>query len=365
MFWARDSGGVRTYLQAKHDWLQTQPDVEHTLLVPGARPGCTAGLCTLDAPAIPFGHGYRFPLRAAPWLMQLREIRPDLIEAGDPYRLAWAALQGGRELGVPVVGFYHSDLARLVKTRLGGWTDGWLDRYLARLYSRFDQVFAPSQIMAEKLRALGVASVVVQPLGVDTGLFRPVHRDESVREELALRDDTHLLIFAGRGSREKNIPLLLRAMRQLGPDFHLHLVGSRMPRRRPDNVSCAEGFVGHGRLARLLASSDALVHAGDRETFGLVVLEAMASGIPVVGVDGGAVPELVVPGTGLLAEPQSADSLANRIRALFAEDHRAMGLRARRHVVANYDWNQILPALLGHYRELIDGRAVWPRVVNA
>ncbi|MCG6861075.1 MAG: glycosyltransferase family 1 protein [Chromatiaceae bacterium] len=365
MFWAPSSGGVRTYLQAKRDWLRTQPGVEHRLLVPGAGPGCSDGICTVGAPAIPFGHGYRFPLRTAPWLTQLRDIRPDLIEAGDPYRLAWAALQGGRDLQVPVVGFYHSDLARLVNNRLGSWTDDWLDRYLARLYSRFDLVFAPSRIMAEKLRALGVEHVVVQPLGVDTGLFHPARRDESVREELGLGDRTRLLIFAGRGSREKNIPLLLRAMQQLGPGFHLHLVGSHMPSRRPANVSRTVGFLDQRSLARLLASGDALVHAGDRETFGLVVLEAMASGLPVVGVDAGAVPELVALGTGLLAEPQSADALARRIRALFAEDFRAMGVRARRHVVANYDWTAILPALLGHYRELIYDRPVWPRVVNA
>jgi len=130
-----------------------------------------------------------------------------------------------------------------VNSRLGSWTDDRLDRYLAALYSRFDRVFAPSRITAEKLRALGVERIVVPPLGVDTGLFHPWRRDGSFRIELGLGDSTRLLIFAGRGSREKNIPLLLRATRQLGPGFHLHLVGSSMPNRRPANVSRAEGFL--------------------------------------------------------------------------------------------------------------------------
>lgn len=365
MFWAPGSGGVRTYLRAKHQWLSRQPCVDHTLLVPGAEPGCEAGICTLPAPLMPLGHGYRFPLRKGPWVQRLADLHPDVIEVGDPYVLPWAALRAGRELDVPVIGFYHSDLPRLVSKRAGYWTDRWLDGYVSLLYQRFDRVLAPSRVMADKLRRLGVERLSVQPLGVDTDTFNPQWRDPGVRPELGLDEHTRLLMFAGRGSREKNIPVLLQTMQRLGPRFHLHLVGTYMPERLPANVSRASGFVDQHRLARLFASSDALVHAGDCETFGLVVLEAMASGLPVVGVNGGAVPELVVPGTGLLAEPRSADSLAGQVEVLFGEDHRAMGRLARRHVETNYDWAKVLPRLLDHYCELVYGQRAWPGVVNA
>lgn len=360
MFWTPDSGGVRTYLQAKHDWFDTRQDLQHRLLVPGAAAGCDHGLCTQHAPRLPFGHGYRFPLSTRPWVDSLKALQPDLIEAGDPYVTAWAALQAGQELGVPVVGFYHSDLQRLVSSRMGSWTDRWLDRYIANLYRRFDRVLAPSKVMADKLRRLGVSQVQVQPLGVDTRHFHPGLRDIGVRRELGLDDDTHLLVFAGRGSREKHIPLLLQAMVRLGPAYHLHLAGSHMPAALPANVSRSSGFLDQPQLARLLASSDALVHAGDQETFGLIVLEAMASGIPVIGMDAGAVSELIVPTAGRLARPGSARSLADQVRAVMASDYRDMGRHARQHVVNHYDWNAVLPRLLDHYLSLTQHRHDWP-----
>ncbi len=354
IFWTPTCGGVRTYLEAKQQWLATRTGVRTSLLVPGPEEGVHLNIYTLPAPRLPFGKGYRFPLRQAPWTRRLVSLRPDIIEAGDPYVLPWAALEAGKQLGVPVVGFYHSDLQRLAARRAGNWSDRWLDRYLLRLYSRFDRVLAPSRVMADKLRRLGVPGerVFVQPLGVNSALFHPDRRDQALRRGLGIGNHVRLLVFAGRGSREKHIPLLLRVMDELGPDFHLHLVGSGMPRRLPENVSRSNGFVDPHRLSRILASSDALLHGGDSETFGLVILEAMASGIPVVGVNAGAVAELVVPGTGLLAEPNSVQSLADTVRALFTEDYTAMGRTARQHVTDNYTWDQVLSRLLSHYREL-------------
>lgn len=96
------------------------------------------------------------------------------------------------------------------------------------------------------------------------------------------------MIFAGRGSREKNLPVLLDCMQQLGDPYHLLLVGSNMPASVPHNVSVIDHFCPAAEVARLIASADLLVHAGDQETFGLVILEAMASATPVVAVRAGA-----------------------------------------------------------------------------
>ncbi len=352
IFWTPTSGGVRTYLEAKRRWLKQRPGLRHHLLVPAARRSCRDGFCTLPAPPLPFGHGYRFPLRRGPWVKRLVDLAPDIIEAGDPYVLPWAALEAGQRLGVPVLGFYHSDLPRLAAHRLGQWSDRLLDAYVARLYRRFQRVLAPSAVMARKLRRLGVPQTFVQPLGVDVARFHPRLRDTALRDGLGLTPQTRLLIFAGRGSREKNIPLLLRVMARLGRGYHLHLVGSNMPRRLPPNVSRSNGFLDGTQVARMLASSDALLHGGASETFGLVVLEAMACGLPVVGIRAGAVAELVPPGTGVLAAAPTVADISAAVDALFAAGHREMGCQARRHVVSHYAWDKVLPRLLGHYREL-------------
>ncbi|MBU3058027.1 glycosyltransferase family 4 protein [Pseudomonas indica] len=353
MFYAPASGGVRTYLDAKHRRLWRYPNVRHSVLIPGARYCQHGGIHEVPAPALPFGHGYRFPIRRGPWRKVLRTLRPDLIEVGDPYLTAWAALDARRHLDVPVIGFYHSDLPLLVSNRMGVWFGNNVDAYVGKLYGHFDRVLAPSRVMAEKLLRLGVRDVHVQPLGVDLETFQPSRRDPQLKRELGLADDSRLLIFAGRGSREKNLPVLLDCAHHLGEPYHLLLVGSHMPTRVPRNVSVIDHFCNADEVSRLMASSDALLHAGDQETFGLVVLEAMASGIPVVAVRAGALAEIVPESCGELCKPNDGAAMANAVRALFERDVEQLGRQARQHVERQHGWDTVVHGLLGHYQAVL------------
>lgn len=353
MFYAPASGGVRTYLDAKHRRLSIKPGIRHSLLIPGSHFSEQDGIYTVPAPALPFGKGYRFPLRLAPWRNVLQDLQPDLIEVGDPYLTAWAALDARRQLDVPVIGFYHSDLPLLVSNRMGNWLTTNVEAYVSKLYGNFDRVLAPSQVMADKLTGLGVRNVFVQPLGVDLQTFNPSARDPGLRAELGIAEDTRLLIFAGRGSKEKNLPVLLNCMKRLGPRYHLLLVGSSMPALVPDNVSVIDEFCPAPQVARLMASADALLHAGDQETFGLVILEAMASGIPVVAVAAGAFSEIVSEHCGLLCAPNNPLAMANAVRELFSQGSVTLGQQARQHVERHYAWEVVVNSLLGHYHAVL------------
>ena len=353
MFYAPASGGVRTYLDAKHRRLSIKPGIRHSLLIPGSHFSEQDGIYTVPAPALPFGKGYRFPLRLAPWRNVLQDLQPDLIEVGDPYLTAWAALDARRQLDVPVIGFYHSDLPLLVSNRMGNWLTTNVEAYVSKLYGNFDRVLAPSQVMADKLTGLGVRNVFVQPLGVDLQTFSPSARDPGLRAELGIAEDTRLLIFAGRGSKEKNLPVLLNCMKRLGPRYHLLLVGSSMPAQVPDNVSVIDEFCPAPQVARLMASADALLHAGDQETFGLVILEAMASGIPVVAVAAGAFSEIVSEHCGLLCAPNNPLAMANAVRELFSQGSVTLGQQARQHVERHYAWDAVVNSLLGHYHAVL------------
>ena len=353
MFFAGESGGVKRYLLAKHEWLAGNKNICHTLLVPGSDDRDDGdGILTLASPALPFGNGYRLPLDMVRWRRRLDSLAPDLIEVGDPYQLAWAALKVGRARDVPVVGFYHSDLVRLTGSRLGVWSEAVIGRYVVDLYKRFDLVLAPSRILMARLQALGVPRVALQPLGVDTARFHPGRRDPNLRRSMGLRDDTRLLIFAGRFAREKNIPVLLETLQWLGYGYHLLLVGggARMPSAA--NVTCIPYVSSVECLARLMASCDAFIHAGDQETFGLVVLEAMACGVPVVGVAAGGVGELVDVTVGMLAHRRHPRLLAHAVSALFERNLDSVGRRCRERVESHYSWNRVLPSLMEHYRRL-------------
>lgn len=353
MFYAPASGGVRTYLDAKHHRLDAVQGVRHSLLIPGASARHEGGVYHVPALPLPFGKGYRFPVRLAPWCNTLRTLKPDLIEVGDPYLTAWAALEARRQLDVPVIGFYHSDLPLLVSNRMGNWFTPNVEAYVSKLYGNFDRVLAPSKVMADKLRRLGVRDVHVQPLGVDLETFNPARRDPQVRAELGIADTCRLLIYAGRGSREKNLPVLLECMRQLGRGYHLLLVGSNMPANVPDNVSVIGQFCPPDQVARLMASADLLVHAGDQETFGLVILEAMASGTPVVAVRAGAFGEIVNDQCGRLCQPNDARAMALAVREAFEAGARKLGAQARRHVEQHYSWDNVVNGLLEHYQAVL------------
>jgi len=353
MFYAPASGGVRTYLDAKHHRLDALQGVRHSLLIPGASARHEGGVYHVPALPLPFGKGYRFPVRLAPWCNTLRTLKPDLIEVGDPYLTAWAALEARRQLDVPVIGFYHSDLPLLVSNRMGNWFTPNVEAYVSKLYGNFDRVLAPSKVMADKLRRLGVRDVHVQPLGVDLETFNPARCDPQVRAELGIADTCRLLIYAGRGSREKNLPVLLDCMRQLGRGYHLLLVGSNMPANVPDNVSVIGQFCPPDQVARLMASADLLVHAGDQETFGLVILEAMASGTPVVAVRAGAFGEIVNDQCGRLCQPNDARAMALAVREAFEAGARKLGAQARRHVEQHYSWDNVVNGLLEHYQAVL------------
>jgi alpha-1,6-mannosyltransferase len=209
--------------------------------------------------------------------------------------------------------------------------------------------------MVQQLDAIGVSGAVHQPLGIDSSVFRPQRRDETLREHLGLTPDARLLVYAGRFTPEKKLHVLIEAVRKLGDPYHLILVGGGGVLPYCDRVTHIPFRRDQRQLARLLASCDVLVHPGDCETFGLIVLEAMACGLPVVATNKGGVAELVDTETGILAEPNRVDSLAGAIEAIYQRDLVRMGQAARRRAVERYDWNEILPQVIGRYEGLLHG----------
>ncbi|TFW27403.1 glycosyltransferase family 4 protein [Massilia horti] len=358
MFYAAEGGGVSTYLNAKARWLARRSRIRHSILSSNVQSGGKApALVRIPAFSMPGINGYRMPLTVAGAARLLKAAEPDLIEAGDAGHCAWAALRLRERLGIPAIAFYHSDTPRLAEHRFGGMIARGTRRYLANLYRQFDLVLAPSRLMVGQLADMGVDGALHQPLGIDSSVFRPQRRVETLREHLWLPPATRLLVYAGRFTPEKKLMVLIDAVRKLGRPYHLVLIGGGEQLPRYPQLTFIPFKRDQRQLARLLASCDVLVHPGDCETFGLIVLEAMACGLPVVATRGGGVAELVCEQTGVLAEPNSADSLAEAIAAVYERDMAQMGINARRKAEEQYDWNQILPQLLQRYGGLLAGGA--------
>jgi len=235
LFYSPTSGGVKRYLAAKHAWLAAHTAWEHTIVVPGRDTHLErGGVCTLSGYPVPGTFNYRLPLNPRRWTRLLDALEPTLIEAGDVFHPAWAGWLVAQRRGIPLAGFYHSNLPQLGGRRAFGWfSEPVLRRYVRLLYERCDLVFAPSRLMCEYLRSIGVAHVVHQPLGVDTEVFNPTRRGDLLRKYLALPRQTRVLVYAGRFAEEKNLPVLLQAFARLGRPYHLVLIGgARRARRR-------------------------------------------------------------------------------------------------------------------------------------
>ena len=350
MLYAPTSGGVVRYLRAKHHWLQQHTAARHSLLVPAAQDMLgSSGERYLRARKLR-PHGHRWPFAVRRWAREIRACRPDLIEVGDAGPEAWAALSAARTLDVPLIAFCHSDIVRMAARRFGPVMGAAVKAYAREFYRRCDLVIAPSAFMRERLGDWGVENVVARPLGVDIDTFAPSRRSKALRRELGLPARTRLLAYAGRFSREKNIPVLLDAFRALGPHYHLVLAGPAASLDLPHNVTLLPFLHSSLELARILASADGLVHAGDQETFGLVVLEAMACGRGVIGAQDGAIPELVTPETGVLVRPRDANALADGIVAFYARNPERLGRGARARVERDFTWDSAMRGLLDLYR---------------
>jgi len=361
LFFSPTSGGVKRYLLAKHEWMRAHTSWRHSLVVPGESANHSPGDISMVAGGlVPGAFNYRLPLNPLRWSRAIDRLEPDLIEVGDVFHPAWAAASVANRRGIPLIAFYHSNFPELAGRRLGVAVQKFIEWYVRLTYERAQLVLAPSRHMCDYLRSIGVKHASVQPLGVDVDTFNPERRGPDLRAELALPRDTRLLVFAGRFSAEKNIPVLLEAFRRLGKPYHLLLIGGDESTRN-GHVTRMPYCRDNRRLAEYFASADAFVHAGAHETFGLVVLEALACGRPVVAPRAGAIPELMDDNVGQLVDAhddieRAAVSLAAGVAALYERDLDALGRAARQHVLANYSWTKVLQGLMARYQAAVNVR---------
>lgn len=356
------SGGVRTYVEAKRRALLRSTDWRHVLIVPGEKDTVELdGRLTtykVASPRVPNTEGYRFIVRADKVGEILRLENPDVVELGSPYLLPWEAFKYRTSYPCAVVGYYHTDfphayagvfVGRALGKAAGAAAERLAQRYARVIYGRCDVVVTSSQSFEDRLRVLGVPRVRTVPLAVDLDTFNPIHRDEKLRERLELGVDDALLVYAGRLDAEKRVDVLPDAVRRLDPEIpaHLLLFGEGPLRKKLEESTKGNpririgGYVSErSELARYLASADIYVTAGPHETFGLSVLEAQASGLPVVGVRAGALIDRVPETVGRLGPPGSAEEMARNIEQIWRGPLHAMSRSARRHVEENYSWER-------------------------
>lgn len=383
--WSDVGGGVRTYLTHKRRHVLENTPHRHLLIVPGDRDGLIieesgrAITVNVASPKVPGSSSYRLLLRNRAVREALAQHLPDLIECQDAYNLPWIAIGHARRhpatalvaaycTDFPTV-YVHRPFSRWLGSTAGTAASRICYAYCARLYRQFDAVYAMSENGgATKLRALGVPEVDVVPLGVELGQFSPAKRDHRLRRRLGLSDGQPLLVYAGRLDLEKRPQVVVEAFRRLPRSLGatLLLLGDGPLRdefagREGERIFAPGYCSDRSDLAAWLASSDLYVSAMADETFGISVIEAQASGLPVVGVAAGAMVDRVPSGLGLVGDIDDAVVMAANILAILKGDLAAMSERAREHAL-QFSWDESMGQLFGQVYRSAFRRALAKRV---
>ncbi|MEO8455192.1 MAG: glycosyltransferase [Sphingomicrobium sp.] len=336
-FYTPAGGGVRTYVDAK---LRAAARFGHEIVViaPGDRDqvvqrGPGAFLVTIASPKLPVDRRYGYFHDEKALHRVLDEWRPDHVEASSPWS---SATMVGRWPGHATRSLVmHSDpLAAYAYRWLGGVAqidtiDRWFGRFwrhLRGLGDMFDAVVCANSHLADRLRSGGLVNVETIPMGVEGGIFCPRLRSPEIRvaalARLGLEPNGLLLVGVGRFSGEKRWETVIGAVATSARRHRvgLVLVGEGPRRRKLESLAERSGagavlprMTDRGELARLLASSDALVHGCEAETFCMVAAEARASGIPLIVPDRGAAADQLLPKSGVLYRAGSEISLGRAL----------------------------------------------------
>ena len=316
---------------------------------------------------IPGYAGLKFGLPAKRLLRrQWRADRPDVVQVVTEGPLGASAIAAARELGIPAVSEFHTNFHAYSRHYGFGWLEGLVAAHLRRLHNRSRMTLVPSRELGVDLLRRGYRNIRVVARGVDTALFNPARRSAALRAAWKAGDGDLVVANVGRLAPEKNLPLLLAsfaAIRRHAPTARLLLVGDGPSRRRlvQAHPDCIFAGMRHGAdLAAHYASADLFLFPSMTETYGNVTLEALASGLPVVGYRMAAAAELIRHGdNGMLADPGASEQFVRAALDLVTHPGalRRASMAAPRSVAA-LDWETIHDRLVDVLREAIAGPEV-------
>lgn len=295
-------------------------------------------------------------------------FRPHLVHCETEFLVGRMSQLAAAQRGIPLVSSYHTDFSRYTEKYGVPWLRGLVTGYLARFHRRSGRVYTPSEPARDDLHRMGVSGVEVWGRGVDVDQFHPSMWSSALREQLHVADD-FVFLHVGRLAAEKNVELVIDAFRLFAarhPELPASLViagdgpvAGALRDRAADlpRVSFLGNLERHLVLPLLYASADAFLYASETETLGLVVLEAMASGVPVVATPAGGVADNLRDGVnGLAFPPGDVEGMCDAMARVALQEplRRRLSLGARQWAESR-SWRAELDRLDESYREVALG----------
>lgn len=277
-------------------------------------------------------------------LARWRRSPPDAIYIATEGPLGWSALRAARRLRIAVATGYHTRFPEFMRHYRLGALAPLAERWLRHFHNRAQATLVPTRALCEELGQRRYAAPRLLERGVDTRLFHPARRDPELRRTLGLGTEGLLVIYVGRIAPEKNLDLAVRAFRAIAarrPDARYLWVGEgpareALARENPDFLFT--GTLRGEALARHFASADLFLFPSLTDTFGNVVLEAMASGVATVAYDEGAAREHLETGCGVRVPSGDEEGfIAAAVGFALEDDSRIQAGHAARRVAERLD----------------------------
>ena len=292
----------------------------------------------------------------------LERFKPDLIHVVNPAVLGVGGIYYAKTLGIPLVASYHTHLPQYLHHYGFGSLEGLIWELLKLAHNQAELNLCTSTAMVQELVSHGIERVDLWQKGVDTELFQPYLVSRQMRNRLSQGHPEHpLLLYVGRVSAEKQIEQIKPVLEAI-PQARLAIVGDGPHREALETHfhGTPTHFVGYLQgleLAAAFASADAFIFPSRTETLGLVLLEAMAAGCPVVAAASGGIVDIVTDGlNGYLFDPQATDGLIDATRRLLLSGEERENLRIEaRQEAEKWGWEAATEQLCAYYRQVIYG----------
>lgn len=308
--------------------------------------------------SLPFYKDFRIGLETRRRLRAVMlRFQPDVVHIASPATLGYQAARAARELGIPTVAIYQTDLVGFAERyNIAGGTAA-MSKLTKMIHVSVDRTLAPSTASVRQLEEMQVPGLARWPRGVDLDMFDPGYRDQRLHDELAPNGET-LVGYVGRLAPEKELELLAHVDKL--PGARLVIVGGGPEEQRLRTLLPRAAFLGvlHGEeLSRAYATLDVFAHTGRYETYCQSAQEALASGVPVVAPRAGGPIDVVDEGAGFLYQPGNGVELAAYVANLVDDPQLRAQVSATAHrSVQGRSWQAVNDRLVEHYREVCGTR---------
>jgi glycosyltransferase involved in cell wall biosynthesis len=292
---------------------------------------------------------------------QLKDFSPTLIHVTTPLTMGLYGVRGAKKMNLPLAASYHTHFDLYLNYYKMMWVSPLLWRYMKWFYSQADRIFVPSNETKLHLEKQGFTDLSIWGRGVDCQTYSPERRSSELRKKYNI-NKKYILLYVGRLAPEKDLDTLektiLHLPKKLKDQVQWVIVGDGpmknelMEKTKREDVVFT-GYVTGDELAEVYASSDLFVFPSASETFGNVVLEAFASGLPAVVADKGGVTNIVDHDqTGRIAEAHQYPSFIHHIEEILHEDRLSDMKRKALQIAEKQSWDTIFDQLIMEFREI-------------